>query len=122
MENQPLPRPQPEPIKVFGIGNAALQVLEHLRGGGLAGTTFIAFNTDADSLAASGAPHKLLLKLARGQRECILSQEHLAQVKQWCAGAQAVFIMAGLGGVTGTGASPVLARVAREAGALVVAF
>src|SRR5206468_1208914 len=55
----------------------------------------------------------------RGQT---LAEEHFPKLKAMCAGADAVFIIAGLGGGAGTGISPILARAAREAGALALAF
>ncbi len=103
-------------IKVFGVGNAGVMVLEQVIGGALPGTTFIAVNTDAPSLAASSAPDKVEIEAD------LLREEDAARLKSLCEGADVVFIVAGLGGGAGTGISPVVARVAKEAGALALGF
>ncbi len=118
-------------IKVFGVGGAGGNAVSHMTQAGFDGVTFIALNTDAKALANVQAGHKIPLgaKLTRGlgtggdpERGHAAAEEDLAQIKELCAGADMVFIVAGLGGGTGTGASPVLARAAKEAGALVLAF
>jgi cell division protein FtsZ len=118
-------------IKVFGVGSAGVSLMEPLARTGLAGATFVAVNTSAESLAASSAGDKVafetkpLLGLGTGadpDQGRALAEEHLDQLKSLCQGAEAVFIITGLGGGAGTGISPVLARVAKEAGALVLGF
>lgn len=118
-------------IKVIGVGGAGLAVVEQLMRSGLAADGFAAINTDAASLAASAAPEKLHLetRLLRGlgsggdpDRGRTAAQENLPRLKSLCEGMDVIFIVAGLGGGTGTGISPVLARAAKEAGALVIGF
>ncbi|MBI3877744.1 MAG: cell division protein FtsZ [Verrucomicrobia bacterium] len=117
-------------VKVFGIGGAGGNALDALLQGGMSGVGFAALNTDAQALARSAAAHKLQLgaKLTRGlgaggdpDRGRAAAEESLPKLRELVKGADLVFIMAGLGGGTGTGASPVVARVAKEAGALVLA-
>ena len=125
---------KPEPdrtIKIVGIGGAGVGLLDALAGGEFAGTHLVAISTDAPSLAASAATVKIHLetKLLRGlgtggdpERGKAITEEHFATLKTACAGADVVLIVAGLGGGAGSGISPVLARAARETGALVLAF
>ena len=117
-------------LKIFGIGNAGLAILDRLIPS-LPGVDFIAIETDATGLASSPAATKLHLenKLLRGlgsggdpERAAALAEESAPQLKPLCDGAAVIFIVAGLGGGSGSGISPVLARIARESGALVVAF
>ncbi len=118
-------------VKVFGVGGPGINVMELMLKGGLSGVGFVAVNTDAQSVAASSAAEKLHLEaqLLRGlgtggdpDRGRALAEEHLPKLKSLCEGADVVFILAGLGGGAGTGISPVLARAAKEAGALVLGF
>jgi cell division protein FtsZ len=118
-------------IKTIGVGGAGLAVLEQLIGSGLAGDGFAAVNTNAASLAVSAAPEKLHLetRLLRGlgsggdpDRGRTAAQENLPRLKSLCEGMDVIFIIAGLGGGAGTGISPVLARAAKETGALVIGF
>jgi cell division protein FtsZ len=133
--NNPDPTQPPEKpalsIKLFGVGTAGIRILEQLFRSGLLGVEFIAVNSDAQSLGTSSVPTKLQLEttLLRGlgtggdpERGRSLAEEHQEKIKALCKGASAVFIIAGLGGGSGTGISPVVARVAREAGALALAF
>ncbi|HSU52707.1 MAG TPA: cell division protein FtsZ [Candidatus Dormibacteraeota bacterium] len=116
-------------IKIFGVGSAGLTMLEQLVS--LAGTEFVAVNTDENSLWASSAPEKVHLetKALRGlgtggdpERGRAAAEEAFAKLKALCEGVQIVFIVAGLGGGAGSGISPVLARAAKQAGALVLGF
>lgn len=118
-------------VKLFGIGNAGIRVLEQLLISGLPGATFVAVDTDLERLTRSSAAEKLHLelKLLRGlgsggdpQRGQAAAEEKSAEIKAGCQGAGAVFIVAGLGGGAGSGISPVIARAAKEAGALVLGF
>ena len=118
-------------VKVFGVGGAGISVLELMLKPGLPGAGFVAVDTDAQSLAASAAPEKVHLetRLLRGlgtggdpDRGRTLAEEQLPKLKSLCDGADAVFILAGLGGGAGTGVTPVLARAAKEAGALALGF
>jgi cell division protein FtsZ len=118
-------------IKLFGVGGAGINVLELMLKEGLAGAGFVAINTDQQSLAASSAPEKVQLetRLLRGLGTGgdpdvgrALAEEQLPKLKALCEGVDVIFILAGLGGGAGTGISPVVARVAKEAGALVLGF
>jgi len=118
-------------VKIFGVGSAGVTMLDLLNGGDLAGAGFAAINTDAPSLASSSARVKIQLetKLLRGlgtggdpERGRALAEEQFATLKAACEGADVVFVIAGLGGGAGSGISSVLARAAKEAGALVLAF
>jgi cell division protein FtsZ len=118
-------------IKIMGVGSAGICILEQLTGDRLGSTRYVAVSADTQSLATVNADEKLLLETRplrglgtggdplQGQK---LAEEHAGRLKEACAGASAVFIVAGLGGGAGTGISPVLARVAKEAGALVMGF
>ena len=118
-------------VKIFGVGNAGVSLLAALAVPEFAAAHLIAVNTDAPSLAASAVPVKIQLenKLLRGMgpggdpdRGRALAEEQFSTLKSACEGANIVFILAGLGGGAGSGISPVLARAAREAGAVVLAF
>jgi cell division protein FtsZ len=118
-------------IKVFGVGGAGMSVMELLVKEGLPDACFVAVNTEPQSLAASSAAEKVQLEttLLRGLGTGgdpdvgrALAEEHLPRLKSLCEGVDVIFILAGLGGGAGTGISPVLARVAKEAGALVLGF
>jgi cell division protein FtsZ len=118
-------------VKIFGVGNAGDALLGALATAEFAGAEFAAINTDAAALAASSATVKIHLenKLFRGlgsggdpERGRALAEEQFSTLKSACAGANVIFILAGLGGGAGSGISPVLAKAAREAGALVLAF
>ena len=118
-------------LKVFGVGTAGLNVLDQIETGALLGAARVAVGTNPASLTASSAPEKISLdsKLLRGlgtggdpERGRAAAEEDVQKLKAACAGADIVFIVTGLGGGAGTGISPVLARTARESGALVLAF
>ena len=118
-------------VKIFGIGTAGVAMLEPMSRGDFAGASFVAVNADASALAEPAAAERIHLetKVLRGlgtggdpDRGRELAEAHVAQFKTACVGLDAVFIVAGLGGGAGTGIAPVVARVAKEAGALVLAF
>ncbi len=118
-------------IKVVGVGGAGVILADAMNSGEFAGATFAVIDTDAQSLAASSAAVKIHLetKLLRGlgtggdpERGRALAEEHFPVLQSACDDADVVFIVAGLGGGAGSGISPVLARAAREAGAIVFAF
>jgi cell division protein FtsZ len=122
------PRPA---VRIFGVGGAGVALLDVLNAKEFAGAGFVAINTDAASLAASSATVKIHLetKLLRGlgtggdpERGRALAEEQFSTLKSACDGANVVLIIAGLGGGAGSGISPVLARAAKETGALVLAF
>ena len=121
----------PAAVKFFAIGNAGLKVAEQAISAGLAASSVIAIDSDAGSLGSSSAGEKMQLekKLLQGlgsggdpERGRTMAEEHFAALKSLCENVGTVAIIAGLGGGSGTGISPVLARAAREAGALTLAF
>src|SRR5687768_7231037 len=116
-------------IKVFGVGGAGCNAVNHIARQPFEGVDFIALNTDAAALRQLSMPNKMVLgeKLTRGmgaggdpERGRAAAEEDAAKLKALCEGADVIFIAAGMGGGTGTGASPVLSRVAKECGALVL--
>ena len=118
-------------VRIFGVGNAGLTMLGLLSRAEFAAAELVAVNTEAGALAASPATVKIHLenKLLRGlgsggdpDRGRALAEEQFATLQNACDGARIIFILAGLGGGAGSGISPVLARAAHEAGALVLAF
>jgi cell division protein FtsZ len=117
--------------KIVGVGGAGVNVVEHLIATGLGGLTFAVVNTDGQSLGASSASEKVHLetKLLRGlgtggdpERGRAMAEEQMPRLKVLCEGVRVMFIVTGLGGGAGTGIAPVLARAAKEAGALTLAF
>ena len=118
-------------VKIFGVGDAGVALLDALNAAEFTGASFAAINTDGASLAASFATVKVHLetKLLRGlgtggdpERGRALAEEQFSTLKSACDGANVILIVAGLGGGAGSGISPVLARAAKESGALVLAF
>ena len=118
-------------VRIFGVGNAGIALLGALATPEFAAAQFAAINTDAGAFASSPATVKIHLenKLLRGlgsggdpDRSRALAEEQFSTLKSACEGANVIFILAGLGGGAGSGISPVLAKAAREAGALVLAF
>ena len=114
-------------IKVIGIGGAGGNAVDHMIREGVQGVEFICANTDAQALGRSGAPHKLQLGStglgagAKPEASRAAALEERERVAEALAGAHMVFITAGMGGGTGTGAAPIVAQVARELGILTVA-
>ena len=118
-------------VKIFGVGSAGVAMLDTLKREEFAGAGAVAVNTDAASLAASSADVKIQLetKLLRGlgsggdpERGRAIAEEHFVTLKSACEGVDVVLLVAGLGGGAGSGISPVVARAAKESGALVLAF
>ncbi|MBP1950604.1 cell division protein FtsZ [Virgibacillus litoralis] len=116
-------------IKVIGVGgggsNAVNRMIEH----GVEGVEFIAVNTDAQALNLSMAETKLQIggKLTRGLGAGAnpevgkkAAEENKEQLEEVLQGADMIFVTAGMGGGTGTGAAPVIAQIAKELGALTV--
>ncbi|MBB6455037.1 cell division protein FtsZ [Salirhabdus euzebyi] len=116
-------------IKVIGVGgggsNAVNRMIEH----GVQGVEFIAVNTDAQALNLSKAEVKMQIggKLTRGLGAGAnpeigrkAAEETKEQIEEALQGADMVFVTAGMGGGTGTGAAPVIAQIAKELGALTV--
>jgi cell division protein FtsZ len=118
-------------FRIFGLGDAGGKVIDFLAAANLSNMTYIAVNTDTLALAGTSVAHRVQLgaKHTRGLGTGgdpdlgRAAAEHDAEtLRQHCVGADIVFIVAGLGGGTGSGASPVLALVAHDAGALVLAL
>lgn len=114
-------------IKVIGVGGAGGNAINTMIKNGLQGVEFIAANTDADDLTKSLANMKLQLgkKLTRGlgtganpELGSRSAEESKDDIKANLEGADMVFIAAGMGGGTGTGAAPIIAKIAREMGIL----
>jgi cell division protein FtsZ len=116
-------------IKVVGIGGGGQNAVNRMIEEGIQGVEFIAVNTDAQALMLSNAPVRLRIgdKLTKGlgsggnpeigQRAADESREEIREVME---GADMIFVTSGMGGGTGSGASPVIAAVARELGALTI--
>jgi cell division protein FtsZ len=114
-------------IKVIGVGGAGGNAVDHMIREGVMGVEFVAANTDAQALKRSVAHKKVRLGktgLGAGAKPEVgrsAAVEHREQIAEALKGAHMVFITAGMGGGTGTGAAPVVAEVARELGILTVA-
>ncbi|MDR0674222.1 MAG: cell division protein FtsZ [Zoogloeaceae bacterium] len=111
-------------IKVVGVGGAGGNAVDHMIREGVQGVEFIAANTDAQALRKCQAGNKLALGTlgAGGRPEAgrAAAENHREDIRAHIEGARMVFITAGMGGGTGTGAAPVVAEVAREMGVLTV--
>ena len=132
-KNYSLPERQEEPIpiKVVGVGSAGSNALDRVLLDGMDKNDLIAINTDVQSLASSVAARKVQLGrtcthgLGTGGDPELGYQaaiESADEIRQAIASARMIFICAGLGGGTGSGAAPIVAQLAREAGSLVIAF
>jgi cell division protein FtsZ len=116
-------------IKVVGVGGGGSNAVNRMIEQGMSGVEFITINTDAQALLLANAPRRVRIgdKLTRGlgaggnpdigQKAAEESSEELYDVLR---GADMVFIAAGLGGGTGTGAAPIVAQIAKEVGALTI--
>jgi cell division protein FtsZ len=123
--------PNPARIKVVGLGGGGSNAITRMVREEIQGVEFIAMNTDAQALAITEAPIRFQLgeRLTRGlgvggdhnmgQKAAEESHDEIAEL---VAGADMVFITAGMGGGTGTGAAPVVAEVAKQSGALTIAI
>ncbi|HSO37135.1 MAG TPA: cell division protein FtsZ, partial [Labilithrix sp.] len=116
-------------IKVIGCGGSGGNAVNTMINFGLEGVEFIVVNTDAQALNGNAAPTKLQIggAVTRGlgagadpERGRKAAMEDHQRIKELLSGADMVFICAGMGGGTGTGAAPVIAQLAREEGALTV--
>jgi len=116
-------------IKVFGVGGAGCNAVTWLFNKGIQGATVYAVNTDALHLSITKADDKLLIgkELTRGlgcggypQQGREAAKESLTEIKKAISGADMVFVLAGQGGGTGTGATPIIAQAAKETGAVVI--
>ncbi|MCC7152329.1 MAG: cell division protein FtsZ [Rubrivivax sp.] len=113
-------------IKVIGVGGGGGNAVEHMISQGVQGVDFICANTDSQALNRSKARSLVQLGnsgLGAGSKPEVAraaADEAQAQIREAIAGAHMLFITAGMGGGTGTGAAPVIARVAKEMGILTV--
>jgi len=116
-------------IRVVGVGGAGSNAINRMIAEGVKGVDFVAINTDNQALSLSDAPVRVRIgdKLTRGlgaggypdQGEKAAT-ESIEEIQSVLRGADMVFVTAGMGGGTGTGAAPVVARAAREMGALTI--
>jgi len=116
-------------IKVLGVGGAGSNAVNRMISEGVAGVHFVAMNTDSQALSQSQAPKKIQLGAeltrglgaggdpTRGEQAAIESEDDILRELDGC---DMVFITAGMGGGTGTGAAPVVAEMARKLGVLTV--
>jgi cell division protein FtsZ len=116
-------------IKVVGVGGGGTNAVNRMIVEGLQGVDFIAINTDGQALMLSNAPKRVRIgdKLTRGlgaggnpEQGMKAAEESSDELYAVLKGADMVFITCGMGGGTGTGASPVVARIAKEVGALTI--
>ncbi|WP_295352539.1 cell division protein FtsZ [uncultured Succinivibrio sp.] len=117
-------------IRVLGIGGGGGNSLQHMINESLSGVEFIAVNTDSQALVNSTSPLKVQIgvKLTNGlgagcdpNKGRKAAEESKEDIKKLIQGSDMVFITAGMGGGTGTGAAPIIAEIAKETGALTVA-
>jgi cell division protein FtsZ len=119
------------PIKIVSVGGAGLNALDRIVLDGLERAEVVAINTDVQSLASSVAAHKVQLgrTVTRGlgaggdpELGYQAAVESSEEIRESLMDARMIFICSGLGGGTGSGAAPLIAQLAREAGALVLGF
>ena len=117
-------------VKVFGVGGAGGNTVNRMVGMNIEGVEYYAVNTDAKALELSLADHKIQIgkkltkALGAGMKPEVgrkAAEENIEEIKEAMKGADMIFITAGMGGGTGTGAAPVVGNVAREMGILTVA-
>ncbi len=117
-------------LKVVGVGGAGGNAVDNMIEHGLQGVEFVAINTDVQALSRCMAPVKVHIGstitrgLGAGAHPEVgrrAAEEDEEKIREALAGADMVFVTAGMGGGTGTGAAPIVARIAREMGALTVA-
>ena len=116
-------------ISVLGIGGAGCNIVSWMKSKGITGAKIYALNSDAQHLSITKADERLLIgyKITGGlgcggfpEQGAKAAEESAKEIEALIDGSGLVFITAGLGGGTGTGAAPVVARIAKEAGALTV--
>ena len=125
-----LPKDQSSIIKVFGVGGGGSNAVNHMFDQGIIGVNFVVCNTDSQALDISRIPNKIQLGpaltqgLGAGAKPEVgmkAAEESMEELKGLLSkNTKMVFITAGMGGGTGTGAAPVVARIAREMGVLTV--
>jgi cell division protein FtsZ len=118
------------PIKVVGVGGGGCNAVNRMVAARIAGVEFVGVNTDAQALINSEASERLRIgdRVTRGlgaggdpEKGRMAAEESREELKEVLKGTDMVFITAGMGGGTGTGAAPMVAQVAKDAGALTVA-
>lgn len=113
-------------IKVIGVGGGGGNAVEHMIASGVQGVEFISANTDAQALERSAAHQLIQLGhsgLGAGSKPEVgteAAEEAIDRIREAIRGAHMLFITAGMGGGTGTGAAPVIAKIAKEMGILTV--
>lgn len=116
-------------ITVFGVGGAGGNALQHMINNGLSDVTFVCANTDAQALNRSSAENKIQLGpqltkgLGAGAKPEIgqkAAEESMQEIAKFLQDTDMVFITAGMGGGTGTGAAPIIAKMAKEKGILTI--
>ncbi|MDG1147867.1 MAG: cell division protein FtsZ [Crocinitomicaceae bacterium] len=125
-----LPKEAPSIIKVIGVGGGGGNAVNHMYSEGIKGVEFLVCNTDLQALDISPVPHKIQLgpSLTEGRGAGSLPEigknaaiENIEEIREYLGkDAKMVFVTAGMGGGTGTGAAPVIAEVAKEMGILTV--
>jgi cell division protein FtsZ len=122
---------EPIQIKVVGVGGAGSNILDRVMLDGIDAADLVAINTDVQSLTASVAAHKVQLgrNLTRGlgsggdpELGYAAAEEATDEIRSVLQGGTVIFLCAGLGGGTGSGAAPLVAQIAKEENALVLAF
>jgi cell division protein FtsZ len=128
---EPAPQPRSHTVRFFGVGGAGAKFIELLSLGGADPDTLVVLTADEPRLYEVEARHKVLLqsRLLRGLGTGgdpdigrATAEEHADRLKSLCIDVDVAIIVTGLGGGTGGGAAPLLARLARESGALVLVF
>jgi cell division protein FtsZ len=122
---------EPIHVKVVGVGGAGSNILDRVMLDGIEAADLVAINTDVQSLTASVAAHKVQLgrNLTRGlgsggdpELGYAAAEEATDEIRSVLQGGTVIFLCAGLGGGTGSGAAPLVAQIAKEENALVLAF
>src|SRR5512135_3024651 len=116
-------------IKVVGVGGGGCNAVERMISEGLQGVEFIAINTDAQALLLSQATTRVRIgeKLTRGlgsggnpEQGRKAAEESAEELYEVLKGSDMVFVTAGMGGGTGTGAAPIISQIAKEVGSLTI--
>lgn len=127
----PSDTPATQVLRIFGIGSAGIKVLEQLTNSGIPPSSLIAIHSDSAALSVCAKAEKVHIDskaVSRitgkdaAQNEGLSGDDPLPRLRALCAGAQVVFVVAGMGGLLGTSLSSVIARTARETGAFVLGF
>jgi cell division protein FtsZ len=122
---------EPIQVKVVGVGGAGSNILDRVMLDGIEAADLVAINTDVQSLTASVAAHKVQLgrNLTRGlgsggdpELGYAAAEEATEEIRSVLQGGTVIFLCAGLGGGTGSGAAPLVAQIAKEENAMVLAF